>query len=266
MCKDLVDETGQFLAEIDAATSNESYNDTAVIFSVLSTIGRTIDADQYSDDGRFFTYDGELDTPPISYWPIVESLSRNGIPFDSVIFPNTRLRPDDVTAAKLARYRTVVVPSCWAVNPAQHQVLMSYLENGGNVILHGPYGADLAPEQVKAIIEHPRTLVVADQEAVASALPRQVEAELGPLAAVNLHRLPDDRMAVHLVNYDFDEATDAVVRRKNLEFVIAAPVTAAEAVVYRPGQQQQIIPVSATRGRVSFVLPECDTYAVVELR
>jgi hypothetical protein len=266
VCKDLVDETGQFLEEIDAVTSDESYNDTAVIFSVLSTVGRTIDADQYSDDGRFFTYDGELDTPPISYWPIVESLSRNGIPFDSVIFPNIRLRPDDVTAEQLARYRTVVVPSCWAVNSAQHQVLMSYLDNGGNVVLHGPYGTDLTAEQVKAITDHPRTRVVADQEAIPSALRRQVEADLGPLAAVNLHRLPDDRMSVHVVNFDFDEAADAVVRRKNLEFVIDAPVTAAEAVVYRPGQRQQTIPVSTTQGRVSFVLPECDTYAVVELR
>ena len=114
-----------------------------MLYSNRGEARAAIDSDQFSDDGRFFTPPDETDAPRVSYWPLVERLSRAQVALRHGHRPGRGLRANDLTAAALARYTTVVVPDCWAVSAAQHQALLGYLDAGGRVLLHGAYGTEL---------------------------------------------------------------------------------------------------------------------------
>jgi hypothetical protein len=262
----LARECGQFLAEIDAFIVPESYNETAVLFSVRSTLRATIDSDQFSDEGRFFVFEGSSDLPPASYWPVVEHLSRSGVPFDVVVVPDVELRADDIDAGDLSGYRVLVLPDCWGVNRHQHDAVVQFLDSGGHVVVHGSYGLEIGADRAAQVLSHPGTVVVQQIDALAQHTGAQVVADLGPKAAINSARLADGSAAVHLVNFDYREETDRVEARSDLALAVRlGGVHASRATVHSPTRPPVEIAVSEDQGRLSFTVPELATYAVVHL-
>ncbi len=263
--QDLVEEVGGFLAEIDHLIVAEGRNEVAVAYSTLSNVHATIDGDQFSDEGRFFTFEGDPDAPAVSYWPAVEALSRADIPFDVVVVPDEAIRPNDLTAAALARYSTVVLPDCWAVSPAQHRAIVDYLGGGGHVIVQGAYGTALDPAEAVHVTRHPHTRVTRCPAETIAAIDPQVEVALGTDGAVNLAALPDGGCAVHLLNYRHDGEGTAVVPRPDLTVRIRIAGDWSHARLHRPGCAAVAIPVRRTGTGYEFTIPRLDTYAVVHL-
>jgi hypothetical protein len=264
--RQLARKTGRFLEEIDPLISPESLNETAVLYSIRSTARDAIDSDQFSDEGRFFTFEGDADAPPVSYWDVAEGLSRAGAVYDVVIAPDEELRPNDLTAAALAPYTTVVVPDCWALSQAQHEALMGYLDEGGRVLLHGAYGAELPPQQRESLLAHPGCTEVGDVAELPGLIERQVVAELGPECAVNLHRLDDGGAALHIVNYAYDEAADRVTPHHEVPVrVRVAGRSWSHAVLHAPGSDPVPLDTAAREDGCEFTVPVLRTYAVVHL-
>ncbi|MDQ4138524.1 MAG: hypothetical protein M3116_06730, partial [Actinomycetota bacterium] len=223
-------ETGQYLEGIDSLLSAASPHRTAVLWSVASLMRNWVDGDQNNEGDRWYPPIEMPDLPPASYWETVEHLSRSSCTFDVVPLPDEGLRPNDVTATTLARYEVVVLPDVWAVSRLQHEELVAYLDAGGRVVVHGAYGTQLPVGWAEALLEHPRTLTVTAVAEVAAHVTRDVELDLGPRGAVSLQTLPVGGVAVHLVSYEYDDAADAALARRDVPVGVPMAVAASAGV------------------------------------
>lgn len=263
--RNLVVETGQFLKGIDHLISAVSPHRTAVVHSVRSLIRLAIDSDQFNDGERWFPDVHQPDAPPQSYWETLEALSRASKAYDVVVLPDEDLRANDVTAESLARYEAVVLPDVWAVSDAQHEALLGYADGGGRILVHGSYGDEIESSARRTLLTHANVTMVGAVDQLASLLPLDVVAELGPLAAASLHTL-EEGVALHVVNYDYDDDADEVRRRSNVSVGVRLDERFSTATLHRPGSEPVALDVIDRYGVWSVTIPELATYAVIELR
>ncbi|WP_157480006.1 alpha-amylase family protein [Leifsonia sp. Root227] len=258
-------EVGRFLKSIDAVTSNVSEHSTAVIYSVASVMRSTIDSDQFFDQNRWYERVEARDARPASYWETIELLSRSTRTFDTVVFPDEALRATDVGASDLGRYSTVVLPDVWNVSAGQHELLVDFVDRGGNIIVNGEYGTELESDDAARLLEHPNTSVAKTLEQVATLTSADVIGDLGELAAASIHSLADGTSALHLVNYDYDDVTDSIRERFAVAVGVRVTHPVSTAVLHAPGGEPAVIPVDVVDGVASVVLPRIGTYAIVHL-
>ena len=261
----LVVETGRFLKEIDHLISPVSPHRTAVVHSVRSLIRLTIDSDQFNDGERWFPDVEQADAPPQSYWETLESLSRASKAYDVVVLPDEALRANDVTGESLARYEAVVLPDVWGISETQHRALLEYADRGGRILIHGVYGDELDGAARSALLVHENVTVVGAVADLASLVPVDVVADLGPLAAASLHVLKDG-VALHVVNYDYDDSADEVRHRSDVTVGVRLDRAFSRATLYAPGSTPTVLEVTERDGAWSVTIPDLATYAVVELR
>ena len=262
--RELAVEVGQFVKRIDPLISATSRHTTGVAYSVASMIAAQIDSDQFSDDGRFYPpLERAPELPPTSYWEAIEALSRASRTYDAIILPDEELRPTPTTVDAFARYETVVVPSAFAISAGQHEALVAYLDGGGRAVVHGAYGIRLPDGDRDRLLTHPNTVVVPAVEDIAAHTTDVVEADLGPLGAVAVHALADGGTAVHLLNYDYDDAADAVRARRDVGFAVRLPEGLGSAVLVTPGADEIELPLERDGDRYRVTVPEFGTYAVV---
>lgn len=258
-------ETGQFLKSIDPLISEKSMHTTAVAYSVAGMLPVTINTIRFGDSNRWFA-PIEREQPPASYWETIEALSRAGKTYDVLMFPDEEMRATDLGVRDLDRYSTLVLPDLWAISPAQHSLVLDYLETGGRVVVHGAYGDELSRSDRDAVLQHAGTTVVDGVEEIAAHTVDVIEAELGEQAAIAVHALSDGSSAVHLVNYDYDKDADQVRPRHAVTIGIHADATLHKAVVHRPGKEPVEFPVVRAHGDLwQFQIDEFTTYAVVQL-
>ncbi|WIE54109.1 hypothetical protein [Curtobacterium sp. MCBD17_003] len=263
--KDLAVETGQALVGLDAVTSNVSVHSTAVVYSVPSVMRAMMDSDMFSDDGRWFEPVEAVDARASSYWETIECLSRSGRTFDAIVLPDEGLRQDDTVAATFAPYATVVVPDAWNMSARQHEALLGYLDQGGRVVVNGAYGTELPAVDREALLTHAGTTHLDDVHAIPDLVPQDVLGEFDEAMAVNVHQLPDDTLAVHVVNFDYQEADDAVQCRLDFEIGVRTDRAITTATVHRPGLAPETAPVHLADGVARVTIPTLDLYAVVHL-
>ncbi len=263
--RDLVVETGQFLKRIDPLISDVSPHRTAVVFSVRSLIDNAIDSDQFADGDRWFPIFVQEDAPVASYWETIEHLSRSSHTFDVVVFPDEELRPNDSAAQSLARYESVVLPDVWGISSDQHAALLEYLNGGGRLIVLGAYGSQLADGEAQRLLAHPGTTVVGSVEEVSSSVTSDVVTDLGPLGAVSLHEIGNG-LALHVVNYDYDGASDAVRVRTDVPFVVRSTLSFSAATVSAPGEADvELDVVQGQPGEWHLTVPRIASYVVVHV-
>ncbi len=261
--KELAVSTGQFLVSIDDITSVASQHKTAVVYSVASTMRAMMDSDMFTDNGRWFEPVTAPDLRPSSYWEVIEHLSRNGRVFDVVVLPDEVLRPNDVTAERLGAYATVVVPDAWNISPAQHDELVAYLAAGGSVVINGAYGTELPAGAAAAVLEHANTTVVPGIAEIAAHTPEEVVGHLDELSAASIHALADGSLALHVVNYDFDDEADRVRPRAQFSIGIRTDRAFSRAELRQPGAEPRELPITVADGTASVVIDRLDLYAVV---
>jgi hypothetical protein len=89
--------------------------------------------------------------------------------------------------------------------------------------------------------------------------------EVGPPVGVNLHRLSDAAVAVHLVNYDYDRESDAVRVHRDVELRVRLDVPRSQAVVVTPGRPNPEVAVTVAGDVHTVRLEEIGAYAVLVL-
>jgi hypothetical protein len=153
-------------------------------------------------------------------------------PYDVLFFPEGELRPDDLEPSDLARYRTIVVPAVDSLTPRQAELLETYVDGGGRLVVLGALGTNLGD----------RGASLAGRERVVAGEPFAFSVDLlphGPQvrvvegttdAAVALHDL-GDRIALHLIRYDYDVDADRVppLERLVLDLRLPRPLASATA-------------------------------------
>ena len=211
---DVVVEIQDFLYENERLYSGETFSDAAVLFSIQSAF------DWEEQRGG---------KEPYPFWQVAEGLVREHQPFDVVVLPEGELRPDWITPDDLARYRTVVMPECTSLTPAQTEALRGYLEHGGRVIATGELGANLDPSRRAGLHGHPQLLHATDVRAADFRGGAQVIVEPAIDLAINIQRPSDKEAAIHVIRYDYDEERDEVpvLDRMRLDVRLSRPFRSA---------------------------------------
>ncbi len=159
------------------------------------------------------------------FWTAAEGLVEQQQPFDVVVLPEGMLREDWITAEYLARYRTLVLPGCTVLTPAQVDAIRGYLEHGGTVVATGELGAEPRGRDRASLLGHPHLVrTTRGARHTTSRAARRSVVEPGVDLAVNICRVGDKEAAIHVIRYDYDEERDEVpvLDRMTLDVRLAA--------------------------------------------
>jgi hypothetical protein len=193
---DVVLEIQNFIADHETELySTETYSETAVAFSVQSSFDYL---EEHGSGERF------------PFWRACDRLVEDKQPFDAVMFPEGELRADAITPETLTKYRTLILPECSFLTPAQASVVQSFLERGGHVLATGDLGLNLAEDVRRDLLAHPLLLRTTAVRAEDLADGPQVMVAGAPDLAINVQKIGDKEAAVHLIRYDYDEERDEV--------------------------------------------------------
>jgi hypothetical protein len=262
--KVLTDEAGQFLESVDGLRSHVSANEIGVLYSVAANLRAEIDSDKWDDPGKPFSPAAGA-VPPTGYWDAIEHLSGDCVPFDCVVLPDERYRDNDVTAASLARYRTVVAAGCRHLSEAQHGAVREYLDGGGTAVIVGDYALNL-PEAIRhQVTAHVRARTTEPHSLTSQLDDRQVLCAGAGTLAVNLDAISASESALHIVNYAFSRDQDACTPRSFLDIAVRTPHSVGTATIYAPRRPPEPVAVTRDESRTRLVIPRLDVYAVVRL-
>jgi hypothetical protein len=213
---DLNVEIQDFITENERLYTTDTFSDVVVAFSIQSAY------DWEEHQGWKVRY---------PFWTTTEGLVEQHQPFDVVVLPEGKLRQDWITSGDLARYRTVVLPECTFLTPAQAEAIRGYLDHGGRVLATGELGLNLDPADRAALFGHPHIVRTTQIRAEDFAGGPQVVVEPAIDLAINIHRVSDKEAAIHVIRYDYDDERDEVpvLDRMHLDVRLARPFRSARA-------------------------------------
>jgi hypothetical protein len=221
-----------FLADHEHLYSWRTASEVAVVYSVESNFLRVARRDQFADNRS--NVSGEERVP---FHEVCDRLSRAGQPYDVVFFPDGELRADELTAADLAQYRTVVLPDVTFLTDAQSALLDEYRAAGGRTV---------DEDGVDALLADPQLRVSADED-----------------LAVNLQRVGDG-IAVHVVRYGYDESSDRIPALAELTLELRLPEACTSASAFSPDGSLRA-ELAAEGDRVRLTLRDLGVYGIVLL-
>lgn len=213
---ELAVEIQDFLADHEEFYTTSTYSETAVAFSIQSSF----DYLEEHGSGRRFPF-----------WGVCDGLVEAKQPFDVIMLPEGTLRGDSITAGSLAQYRTLILPECSFLTPAQVSAVMGFLDRGGRVLALGDVGLNLDDGVRRELIAHPLMLRATDIRAEDLAGGPQIICDGAPDLAINIHKIGDKEAAIHLIRYDYNEDQDAVpvLSRLTLDVRLSRPFRMAKA-------------------------------------
>ena len=234
---ELATEIQAFLADHEQLYSRQTYNDVAVVFSIESNFQRVARRDLFADVRANVSGD-----EVVPFWAVCETLADAGQPYDVVFFPDGELRPDALTPDDLRRYRTLVLPDCRFLTPAQADLIRAYLAGGGTVVTTGETGVNLPDDARRDLVGHPAVHALGETGPFALG-----HLTGGPQAgyghdediAINIQRVADGA-AVHLVRYGYDGETDRTPVLPELALDLRLPPGFETATAHSPGGEMTV--------------------------
>jgi hypothetical protein len=191
---DVCVEIQDFLADHEYLYSTETFAEVVLAFSVQSAY------DWAEEEGS---------TNKHPFWATADYMVNSKQPFDVVVFPEGKLREDELTLEDLSKYRTMVLPECTFLTYAQADLVKAFLDRGGHVIATGTLGDNLDDERRKALFAHPLLLRTNELRVEDLAGGPQVLTDGAPDMAINIQKV-DQGAAIHIIRYDYDEDADEV--------------------------------------------------------
>jgi hypothetical protein len=229
---DLVVEIQSFLAQHeDAYGSDPTAAEVAVVYGVGSNMIARSAVELPSDNRVNALTEGDV----LAFDQVSRVLCEAIQPYDVLLFPEGELRRDELEPPELARYRTIVVPAVGTLTPRQAELLESYADDGGRLVVLGELGMNLGE----------RTASLLGRDGVTRGEPFGFSIDLLPLgpqlrvvegrtdAALALHDL-GDRIAVHVIRYDYDADADRVPPLERLVLELRLPRTLASVAALDP--------------------------------
>jgi hypothetical protein len=224
-------EIQDFLANNEPLFSRQTCNDVAVVYSIESEFQRPTRRDQVANDPLNLASGGA-----IPFWTVCDALCDVAQPYDVLFFPDGALREDTLTLSDLGEYRTVILPDCAVLTPAQARLLHDVLAAGTRLLVLGDLGTNLPPALVGPILDHPGVRRVPIGRAKdAGDLLEQPQVRVTPNRdlMINLQRVKGGA-AVHLIRYDFDADQDRMSPLPELTIELRLPEQCNKLSVHSP--------------------------------
>jgi len=207
---DITVEIQDFIYDHERLYSTDSFSEVALLFSIQSAY----DWEEHEGWKQKFPF-----------WTAADGLVEQHQPFDVIVLPEGELREDWITAEDLTQYRTVVLPECRSLTPAQVEAIRGFLDRGGKAVATGELGRDIDDAARASLLGHPNLVKATDVRAEDFAGGPQVVIDTDVDLAINLSRVGDKEAAVHVIRYDYDEERDEVpiIDRMTLDVRLARP-------------------------------------------
>ncbi len=229
---DLVLEIQAFLADHeDLYARDPSAAEVAVVYGIQSNAMARAAVELPSDNRVNELPEGDV----LAFDQVSRVLTAAMQPYDVLFFPEGELHPDTLEPDDLARYRTIVVPAVDTLTDRQAELLETYVGSGGRLVVLGELGANLGSraEALRAA----EGVTTADTFGFAlDLLPHgpQVRVLEGRTdAAVALHDL-GDRVALHVIRYEHDDAADRVPPLPRLALGVRLPARFSRVEAFDP--------------------------------
>lgn len=226
---------------------------------------------QFSDlaDITASGWDGEKRRTP--FWEVIKTMSDHQVIYDVRMMADGELREDDFTLEEIAGYPLVVLPDCDQLTQHQQDILLSYANSGGKLLVHGRLaeGTDLL-NQIQATGNLTHTQDSEHFEVAMARFSAGLRQVMKPLRSV---RVSDSRLGVHcfeteqgsfihLMNYDYDADTDQVRPSLNVQVDSKA---VGEVRVHSLDGQAIGFSSQQTQTGTQITLDAVPVYAVVEI-
>jgi hypothetical protein len=205
---DLATEIQTFIADHeDLYGGDPTWAEVGVVYGITSNMRARAEVELSADNRVNRLPEGDV----LAFDQVSRVLAAASQPYDVVFFPEGELRPDTLEPSDLAMYRTLVVPNCDWLTERQAELLETFARGGGRLIVLGALGRNLADRADR--------LVGGDQVTNGAAFgfsldmlpdgPQLRVIDGVPDMAASLQRI-DGGAALHLIRYDYDEASDRV--------------------------------------------------------
>ena len=253
----LATEIQTFLADNEGLFARRTVNDVGVVFSIAST--RDLIARADAGDNTTNARDESVVVP---YRVAAGTLSSSAVPFDVVIWADGVTAEDRAGAEALTRFSTLVLPDVHLLTDNQAAALEGYLDGGGTVVVTDRFGQTLAPEVRDRLLGHER-VHVAEADVLEALVPHGPQVETTVPAAANIQQLADGSYALHLVNYGYDAAVDAVRPVSDVPLRVRLPKDKERATVVSPDGTRAPLALACEDGVHSVTLDRLGVYAIV---
>jgi hypothetical protein len=203
----------------------------------------------------------------VKYLALAQALLEGGYQFDVLYAGDGVFNPDDIDPEVLERYRTILVPEARDLGASPARTLRKFAGVGGELMVFSPSPLDDEPvghADGELLVDFWRHYRDEDRERVlehVEAPPTaRIEASV-PGVGVTRYRI-GDRQIVHLLDYRYDPATDAVAPATELRLRIPWQGGDAACTLLTLGVEQPLDGriVGAT---LEVEIPELDPYAVL---
>lgn len=224
--RELMTAIQDYIYENDGLFSKKSGSKILVLYSLPSNYWRETIAGYSSNSvletegGGTLSFGKQDENDPDSirqpFWEVSKTLAEKQVYFDVKFMADGNWHEDDFTPAAVQDYDLVILPDCFEMTQNQADVLKEYvLKSHGKLLLFGENGKNLGAweQEVKQL---PNVFYCAngrmkkDSMEKFSAVFDKLYPELwniqvdNPQVSYGVHVLKDG-LAVHLINYDFDE-------------------------------------------------------------
>jgi len=174
-------------------------------------------------------WDGEKRRTP--FWEVIKTMSDHQVVYDVRVMADDELLEDTFTLEDISAYPLVVLPDCDRLTARQQDVLLVYAQSGGQVLAHGRLaeGSGLR-NGLMATGRLTQTDDAGDFESAMENFTRDFLPVIEPLRSVTVsdarlgvHRFTDGNSTfVHLMNYAYDAAADAVRDSRDVTLTVRA--------------------------------------------
>ena len=203
-----------------------------------------------------------------NYVALAQALAETGHQFDVVYCGDGRFNPESIDAATLARYRTVVLAEAHELGADLVAALDSYVRGGGKVVAFSANPLDPA-----LVREAPSELLVdfwrhyrdEDRRRIVDEVWAPASARIGasdPAARITRFRHGEQQI-FHLLNYSYDESTDAVLPIRDLSLRIPWATGAVPVCTLIDLDGEQRLPARLKDDTLEVEIPHLDPYALL---
>lgn len=201
------------------------------------------------------------------YVTLAQALAEGSVQFDVVYAGDGRFNPADLDAATLSSYRAVLLPEAQDIGPAPAAALEAFARAGGRVTVYSD--SPLDPELIQAadgqvLFDFWKHYRDEDRERILSGVQAPASARIessDPAVVVTRYEL-GGRQILHVLNYRYDEASDAVSPAKDLRLRITRDGGPASASLIDLDGERELAAKSKD-GTLVVEIPELAIYGLV---
>jgi hypothetical protein len=207
------------------------------------------------------------------YLALAQALAETGYQYDVLYVGDGRFNPAWLDPGRLTRYKAVLIPEAGSISDGEADALAAYSTDvGGQVVIYGDAAAVLGRrEDERPLLRFWRDYSDADRQRIAATVNTLESARVtcsDPM--VNVIRWTrggeGGDQILHLLNYNYDAATDDVRNASGLTVHLPWPRSrGATCTLLRPGHAERL-DCTRENGQLVAEVPELDSYGLMVVR